>query len=104
MSEDVTPSSSAEAALAALRERVSELERQVVERDKAAATLQDTISTLQTVIDGLPYAIYWKDRGGVYRGCNRQFAQDVGPPYCRQGEGVSPAGTFIWLDFVSGID
>lgn len=35
-------------------------------------------SALREVLDGLPQAIFWKDAAGVYRGCNRAFALEVG--------------------------
>jgi rsbT co-antagonist protein RsbR len=78
MIEDISPSPANGAEATELRQRVAELEQQLRKREQAEAALQDTIWMLQSVIDGLPYAIYWKDRDLVYRGCNRQFARDLG--------------------------
>lgn len=33
---------------------------------------------LQLVIDNLPQHIFWKDRNGIYLGCNENFAQEAG--------------------------
>jgi len=33
---------------------------------------------LQTVLDTIPARVFWKDRDGVYLGCNRLFAADAG--------------------------
>jgi rsbT co-antagonist protein RsbR len=76
--EDLTPSLSDQADADSLRRRVAELEVRLHEREQAEAALQDTIWMLQSVIDGLPYAIYWKDRDLIYRGCNLPFARDLG--------------------------
>lgn len=35
---------------------------------------------LQNVLDGLPGAVSWKSKDGVYRGCNRSFLELVGLP------------------------
>jgi rsbT co-antagonist protein RsbR len=78
MIEENTPSGTDTDEVTALRRRVAELERQIQEREQAEAALRDANWTLQSVIDSLPYAIYWKDRDGTYRGCNRQFARDLG--------------------------
>ena len=35
-------------------------------------------ATLCSVFDSVPPAIFWKDRDGIYLGCNKAFAQEVG--------------------------
>ncbi|MBF0423255.1 MAG: PAS domain-containing protein [Magnetococcales bacterium] len=37
----------------------------------------------RTVIDALPVRLFWKDRGGMYRGCNAEFARDAGLASCK---------------------
>ena len=32
---------------------------------------------LETVFENIPAAVFWKDRDGVYQGCNQQFVQHV---------------------------
>jgi rsbT co-antagonist protein RsbR len=64
--------------LAMLRRRVAELERQLDEAAQREATLQDEIWIRQSVLDAIPHAIFWKDQGLVYRGCNQRFANDIG--------------------------
>ena len=40
--------------------------------------LQQSPELLQLVIDNIPQSIFWKDRNGVYLGCNHSFASDAG--------------------------
>jgi two-component system, cell cycle sensor histidine kinase and response regulator CckA len=47
----------------------------VVERTSA---LENTTNMLSQIINIVPQAIFWKDRHGVFRGCNRKFAQAAG--------------------------
>ncbi|NEQ43548.1 MAG: PAS domain S-box protein [Leptolyngbya sp. SIOISBB] len=53
----------------------AELERRVNER---TATLQEREQFLTIVLDTFPLAVFWKDRQGVYQGCNRLFAEASG--------------------------
>jgi len=39
---------------------------------------RQSLDTLRRVLDSVPQSIFWKDRDGVYLGCNRQFAAVVG--------------------------
>lgn len=43
-----------------------------------AAGLEDFLPAL--VLDLLPVPVFWKDRAGVYRGCNQAFADFLGRP------------------------
>ncbi len=45
---------------------------------RTIAGLQAELQLLRSVVDHLPYAVYWKDTDLVYRGCNRRFANDLG--------------------------
>ncbi|HOQ32639.1 MAG TPA: PAS domain S-box protein [Candidatus Hydrogenedens sp.] len=35
------------------------------------------ISLTKTIIESIPQAVFWKDRNGVFLGCNHQFAKDA---------------------------
>jgi len=61
-----------------LRARVAELERQLREQRYREAALSASARVLQSIVDSVPYAIYWKDADLVYRGCNQHFAADLG--------------------------
>jgi len=61
-----------------LRARVAELERQLREQRSREAALGASARVLQSIVDSVPYAIYWKDADLVYRGCNQHFAADLG--------------------------
>ena len=63
---------------AALRARVAELERQMHEQRYREAALSASARVLQSIVDSVPYAIYWKDTSLIYRGCNQHFANDLG--------------------------
>lgn len=52
-----------------------ELENKVEER---TTELRERKRFLQTVLDALPLAVFWKDLNSVYLGCNRRFLQDAG--------------------------
>ncbi len=41
-------------------------------------TMAGTQKGLQTILDALPFRIFWKDRNSVYLGCNRAFSVDAG--------------------------
>lgn len=63
---------------AELQQRIFELESQIQAHHNADLSLALLRQTLQTIIDVMPHAIYWKDRQLVYRGCNRRFVADLG--------------------------
>jgi PAS domain S-box-containing protein len=52
--------------------------RDISDRIRAEAALQESQQLLQLVMDNIPQAIFWKDRNLVYLGCNRAYAQDAG--------------------------
>ncbi len=52
--------------------------RDITIRKQAEAARRESDERLKVVMDNIPGAIFWKDRGLVYLGCNRQFAQDGG--------------------------
>jgi two-component system cell cycle sensor histidine kinase/response regulator CckA len=61
--------------LRALLSHKERAENLVAER---TAALQKTTNMLSQIINIVPQAIFWKDRNGVFLGCNRKFIQAVG--------------------------
>lgn len=61
-----------------VRERTSSLEAEIEERKQAEETLRENRATLKQILDTTPQSIFWKDRAGVYLGCNLVFAQAAG--------------------------
>src|SRR6476620_7673531 len=78
MISDPTPSMEGPSENTELRARVAELERQIREQRYREAALSASARVLQSIVDSVPYAIYWKDADLVYRGCNQHFAADLG--------------------------
>lgn len=62
---------SAEQEIAALRQRIINLEH-------ANTALQYDLQLFQSVIDTLPFSLFWKDRHSTIIGCNQAFATAVG--------------------------
>ncbi len=50
----------------------------VTERHQALVALEESRHLLQTVMDNIPQAIFWKDRSLTFLGCNRALADDAG--------------------------
>lgn len=48
------------------------------ETEQALGELSKSTNMLNTVLDTVPQSIFWKDRDGVYLGCNRVFANHAG--------------------------
>lgn len=49
-----------------------------LELDEKSLNLINKKLLLRTIIDTVPIRIFWKDRDGVYLGCNRAFLEDAG--------------------------
>jgi PAS domain S-box-containing protein len=63
----------------ALNRSQSAVWQMVAERaHKAEQTLRQSRQLLQTVMDNIPQAVFWKDQNLTYLGCNRAFAADAG--------------------------
>ncbi len=45
---------------------------------QAESALRESRLMMQTVLDTMPQAVFWKDTNSVYMGCNRAFAVDAG--------------------------
>ena len=54
------------------------LAKNVTERRRAEEALHSQRAILQSVIDHIPCAVFWKDRASVYLGCNANSARDCG--------------------------
>jgi PAS domain S-box-containing protein len=52
----------------------------ITERKKVEAQLQEQSCLLQTIIDSIPVPIFYKDRTGIYQGCNDAFCRFLGRP------------------------
>ena len=61
-----------------LRERNSELAGEVSRRRDAESKLAEQLSLLSILLDEIPLPVFFKDTGGLYRGCNRAFETFVG--------------------------
>jgi len=48
-----------------------------IERDRVEGTLRDKIHFLETLLDTIPAPVFYKDKEGVYRGCNELFARMI---------------------------
>ncbi|MDH3353898.1 MAG: PAS domain S-box protein [Chromatiales bacterium] len=56
---------------------VTSLVHDITERVQAEKDLDESRRMLLTILDTIPSRVFWKDREGVYLGCNRLFAQDA---------------------------
>ncbi len=52
--------------------------RDVDERKKAEQELQDRTRLFSSIIENIPYSVFWKDRKGTFQGCNTNFSAVVG--------------------------
>jgi PAS domain S-box-containing protein len=52
----------------------------VTERRRAEEALRAQQALMQNVLAHIPLSVFWKDRQGVYLGCNEQAAHDLGLP------------------------
>ncbi|WP_459923849.1 GGDEF domain-containing protein [Desulfatiferula olefinivorans] len=60
------------------RRALEEINRLLDDRiEKKNLAMKDLNDQLRTVLDTMPNPVYFKDKDGVYRGCNRAFAQLV---------------------------
>ncbi len=53
------------------------IDRDVTERKQAEDRLRETMQMLKLVLDAIPARVFWKDRNGVFLGCNTLFARDA---------------------------
>ena len=62
----------------ALNDKVTLLQREIAERRRVESALRESQGMLQLVLDSIPVRVFWKDRDGVYLGCNQNLARDAG--------------------------
>ncbi|OJX76773.1 ATP-binding protein [Magnetospirillum sp. 64-120] len=56
------------------------IRREITERKRFEATLKAELAFKQTLIDALPFPVFYKDTNLVYVGCNGAFADALGKP------------------------
>jgi PAS domain S-box-containing protein len=59
-------------------ERTAKLKQEIAERVSAEEALKDQCGFLQTLIDAIPIPVFFKDRQGIYQGCNNAYAEFLG--------------------------
>ena len=52
--------------------------RNISDRKHAETALRESQQMLRTVMDTVPVRVFWKDKNGIYLGCNLPFAKDSG--------------------------
>ncbi|MBD1885533.1 PAS domain S-box protein [Microcoleus vaginatus] len=52
----------------------------ITDRKQAQKALQESQQFLQTVLDTIPLAVFWKNRESVFLGCNQKFAKTLSLP------------------------
>jgi two-component system, cell cycle sensor histidine kinase and response regulator CckA len=52
--------------------------RDITERKRAAAALEEQLHFLQALMDAIPTPVFYKDTAGIYRGCNTSFSDYQG--------------------------
>ena len=60
------------------RRAILTINRDVSAQKQIERALRESQRMLQLVLDNIPQRIFWKNRDGVYLGCNRMFALDAG--------------------------
>src|SRR6266545_3528115 len=48
------------------------------ERMQVETTARKQQAVLKSIINSIPYSVFWKDRQCIYRGCNERFAKVAG--------------------------
>ncbi|HYA39792.1 MAG TPA: PAS domain S-box protein [Syntrophobacteraceae bacterium] len=61
-----------------LEQRIKELEKEALMRNRAEEALRESQQMLHSVLDTIPVRVFWKDRDSKFLGCNRPFALDAG--------------------------
>jgi len=64
--------------LTALRQRIAELEESETERKPAEVALKEQCKFLRSVINTVPYPIFYKNTEGKYIDCNKAFEEFIG--------------------------
>ncbi len=61
-----------------VQERTSQMLAEIAERRMVEEELRRSRNMLARTLDSIPQAVFWKDREGVYLGCNHVFAVAAG--------------------------
>ncbi len=69
--------------------RTQELEQESAERERIAASLRESQTMLELVLDSIPLKVFWKDRNSVFMGANRASWQDAGKHSSAEMVGVT---------------
>jgi PAS domain S-box-containing protein len=54
------------------------IDRDITEQKSAEMALRESQQMLKTVLDTIPVRVFWKDKNGIFIGCNLPFAKDSG--------------------------
>jgi PAS domain S-box-containing protein len=49
----------------------------IISRKNAEKALKDNLTFLDTLMENIPNPIFYKDRNGIYQGCNKAFAEKI---------------------------
>jgi two-component system cell cycle sensor histidine kinase/response regulator CckA len=60
------------------RQVVLSISRDITERKQTEVILQEQLLFLQQLLDAIPIPIFYKDRQGIFRGCNTAYEKFVG--------------------------
>jgi diguanylate cyclase (GGDEF)-like protein/PAS domain S-box-containing protein len=58
--------------------QVLAVSRDITDRVDTEQTIIDRERFLSLVLDNIPQHLFWKDRNGIYQGCNQAFARSIG--------------------------
>jgi two-component system, cell cycle sensor histidine kinase and response regulator CckA len=58
--------------------RLLSLFRDITDRKRAESALRERENLLGNILATIPGSVFWKDRNGVFLGCNERFALDLG--------------------------
>ncbi len=58
--------------------RIVSVVENITERKQAEAALNESQALLKQILDTAPQSIFWKDKQGIYLGCNQTFARACG--------------------------
>ncbi len=61
-----------------VQKRTVSLEEEIVERKNAEKITEENRSMLTQILNTTPQSIFWKDKNGVYLGCNKVFSTELG--------------------------
>ena len=56
----------------------NELEKKVAKSNQVESAHRDSRNMIQTVLDSIPSAVFWKDRDSIYLGGNRTWLEAAG--------------------------